>query len=118
LRTLERLLDDMDASVGNTELWVERHRAFHEFLCGISGRTRLHEQICSFYVLIEGPMRLWIEQATFRRKRALDSHQVLIDALRTRDPELAERVMREHIESTVPRLAALLDTPESHESHE
>lgn len=111
LRTLERLLDDMDASVGNFELWVQRHCAFHEFLCGISGRTRLYEQICSLYTLIEGPMRLWIEQATFRRKRARDAHQELIDALRTRDPEIAERVMREHIESTVPRLVTILGTP-------
>ncbi|WP_153140816.1 GntR family transcriptional regulator [Paraburkholderia agricolaris] len=111
LLTLERLLDDMDASVGNTELWVQRHCAFHECLCGISGRTRLYEQICSLYALIEGPMRLWMEQATFKRKRARDAHQELLDALRTRDPELAERAMREHIESTVPRLINILGTP-------
>lgn len=113
LVTLERLLDDMDASVGDIELWVQRHCAFHEFLCSISGRTRLYEQICSLYALIEGPMRLWIEQATFKRKRARDAHQELIDALRTRDPEIAERAMREHIESTVPRLVTILDAPES-----
>ncbi|KXU82548.1 GntR family transcriptional regulator [Paraburkholderia monticola] len=111
LRTLARLLDDMDTSVGDTDLWVQRHCAFHEYLCGISGRTRLYEQIRSLYALIEGAMRLWIEQATFRRKSARDYHQLLIDALRSRDPELAEQAMREHIESTVPRVLTLLGSP-------
>jgi DNA-binding GntR family transcriptional regulator len=113
LRTLERLLDDMDTSVGDIDLWVQRHCAFHEFLCSISGRTRLYEQICSLYALIDGPMRLWIEQATFKRKSARDYHQLLIDALRSRNPELAEQAMREHIESTVPRVLTLLGTPKA-----
>jgi DNA-binding GntR family transcriptional regulator len=113
LRTLERLLDDMDTSVGDIDLWVQRHCAFHEFLCSISGRTRLYEQICSLYALIDGPMRLWIEQATFKRKSARDYHQLLIDALRSRNPELAEQAMREHIESTVPRVLTLLGTPQA-----
>jgi DNA-binding GntR family transcriptional regulator len=113
LRTLERLLEDMDTSVGDIDLWVQRHCAFHEFLCSISGRTRLYEQICSLYALIDGPMRLWIEQATFKRKSARDYHQLLIDALRSRNPELAEQAMREHIESTVPRVLTLLGTPQA-----
>ncbi|KWF30475.1 GntR family transcriptional regulator [Burkholderia pseudomultivorans] len=111
LRTLERLLEDMDACVGDTELWVERHSAFHHYLCEIGGRMRLYQQIRSLYTLIEGPMRLWIEQATFKRKRARDAHRELIDALRTRDPATAERAIREHIESTVPQVIAFLESP-------
>ncbi|MBF3536854.1 FCD domain-containing protein [Burkholderia pseudomallei] len=56
-------------------------------------------------------MRLWIEQTAFRRKSARDYHQLLIDALRSGDPELAEQAMREHIESTVPRVLTLLGLP-------
>ncbi|MEX3981473.1 GntR family transcriptional regulator [Paraburkholderia sp. EG287A] len=113
LTKLQRLLEDMDACVGDTDTWVQRHCAFHEYLCEISGRTRLYQQIHSLYTLIEGPMRLWIEQATFRRRRARDAHQILIDALRTRDPAQAEQALREHLESTVPQIIKFLESPAS-----
>ncbi|WP_233879001.1 GntR family transcriptional regulator [Paraburkholderia flagellata] len=113
LTKLQRLLEDMDAGVGDTDTWVQRHCAFHEYLCEISGRTRLYQQIHSLYTLIEGPMRLWIEQATFRRKRARAAHQILIDALRTRDPAQAEQALREHLESTVPQIIKFLESPAS-----
>jgi len=111
LNRLERLLEDMDACVGEVDTWVQRHCAFHDYLCEISGRTRLHQQILSLYTLIEGPMRLWLEQATFKRKLARDAHRLLIDGLRSRDPALAERAMREHIESTIPPLMRFLEAP-------
>lgn len=111
LTRLERLLEDMDACVGETDTWVERHAAFHQYLCEISGRTRLQQQVLSLYTLIEGPMRLWMEQATFKRKRARHAHQLLIDALRSRDAAQAERALREHIESTIPPLIRFLESP-------
>lgn len=110
LATLERLLDDMDACIDNTELWVQRHCAFHQYLCGISGRPRLTRHIASLYTLIEGPMRLWMEQVTSKRRRARDAHQELLDALRTRDPVLAEQVLHEHTSSTVSRLIAFMES--------
>jgi len=78
-------------------------------LCSISGRPRLTREIASLYTLIEGPMRLWVEQTTSRRRKAREAHQELLDALRTRDPVLAERVLQEHASSTVSRLIAFIE---------
>lgn len=113
LQTLERLLDEMDAYDAEPGEWITRHYAFHEYLCGLSGRLRLQRQICGLYSLIEAPMRLWMQQVTIKRRSAREAHQVLIDAMRARDADRAEHVLREHIEHTVPVLASFLEKTQS-----
>lgn len=109
LSMLERLLDDMDDFRDDSAEWVSRHRAFHEYLCSLSGRPRLMRQITALYSVIEPHMRLWLQHAE-KPLSARQEHSVILDALRNGDPDQAERVVREHIEGTVPELVRFLET--------
>ncbi|MDB6052402.1 MAG: DNA-binding transcriptional regulator, GntR family [Pseudomonas sp.] len=109
LAHLERLLEDMDDYRDESEEWVSRHRGFHEYLCSLSGRPRLMRQISSLYMVIEPHMRVWLEHVE-KPLSAREEHAVILDALRSRDAQLAERVLREHIEGTVPSLIAFVQT--------
>ncbi|OEC37247.1 DNA-binding transcriptional regulator, GntR family [Pseudomonas cuatrocienegasensis] len=109
LSMLERLLDDMDDFRDDSAEWVSRHRAFHEYLCSLSGRPRLMRQITALYSVIEPHMRLWLQHAD-KPLSARQEHAVILDALRNGDPDQAERVVREHIEGTVPELVRFLET--------
>ncbi len=107
LSRLERLLDEMDECRDESAEWVGRHRVFHEYLCSLSERPRLMRQISALYSVIEPPMRLWLQQA--QPPSAREEHSDILDAIRSGDAALAERVLREHIEGTVPELARFLE---------
>jgi DNA-binding GntR family transcriptional regulator len=109
LSLLERLLDDMDDFRDDSAEWVSRHRAFHEYLCSLSGRPRLMRQITALYSVIEPHMRLWLQHAD-KPLSARQEHSVILDALRAGDAAVAERVVREHIEGTVTELVRFLET--------
>ncbi|WP_191487938.1 GntR family transcriptional regulator [Pseudomonas sp. FEN] len=109
LATLERMLDAMDDYRDESAQWVSRHRAFHEYLCSLSGRPRLMKQITALYSLIEAPMRLWLHHSE-KPLSARQEHAVILDAIRTGDAERAEAVVRHHIEGTVPALIAFLQS--------
>ena len=107
LTHLERLLDDMDDYRDDSCEWVSRHREFHQYLCSLSQRPRLMRQISALYTVIEPHMRVWLEHGE-KPLSARDEHAVILDALRAGDADQAERILREHIEGTVPSLIAFL----------
>ncbi|KAF1066929.1 MAG: HTH-type transcriptional repressor RspR [Pseudomonas citronellolis] len=109
LATLERLLDDMDAAREDSAEWVVRHRAFHEFLCSLAQRPRLMRQISALYSVIEPHMHMWLQHGD-KPLSAREEHAVIIEALRSGDADHAERVVRDHIEGTVPTLVEFFQT--------
>jgi DNA-binding GntR family transcriptional regulator len=108
LNRLERLLDEMDECRDESAEWVSRHRVFHEYLCSLSERPRLLRQITALYSVIEPHMRLWLQHAE-KPMSAREEHSVILDAIRRGDARLAEEVLREHIEGTVPELVRFLE---------
>ncbi|VFR24491.1 Transcriptional regulator, GntR family [plant metagenome] len=107
--TLERMLDRMDERMENSADWTSAHRDFHEYLCSLSGRPRLMKLIADLHSQIESTMRLWFKHLD-RPLSARDDHMDLIAALRTRDLDIAEAAMREHVQATVPELMQFLET--------
>ncbi|WP_339503116.1 GntR family transcriptional regulator [Pseudomonas silesiensis] len=109
LAALERMLDEMDDYRDESAEWVRLHRAFHEYLCSLSGRPRLMKQISALYSLIEAPMRLWLQHSE-KPLSARQEHAVILDAIRSGDVDRAEAIVREHIEGTVPALIQFLQS--------
>ncbi|WP_371227180.1 GntR family transcriptional regulator [Pseudomonas sp. QE6] len=105
---LERMLDEMDDYRDDSAQWVSRHRAFHEYLCSLAGRPRLMRQITALYSVIEPHMRLWLQHVD-KPMSAREEHAVILEALHSGDAREAERVIREHIEGTIPSLARFLE---------
>ncbi len=111
LREIAIATDDMDlkfenpsdsAVIGIGEVFQSDLR-FHRELARESGLLLIAREIDRLRVL-QATCRLLIKPAV----RTVVSHQQLIDAIATKDGRLAERAMREHIESNVkhylPRL--------------
>ncbi|MFJ1301503.1 GntR family transcriptional regulator [Pseudomonadota bacterium AL_CKDN230030165-1A_HGKHYDSX7] len=107
LRRLISMLDQLEQGSGDYLDWTTAHREFHEYLCSFCGQPRLLRQIAELHAVVEPYMRLWSSQPG-RALRARESHQELIDALATRDPERCEAAMRRHVLNTVPALSAFL----------
>jgi DNA-binding GntR family transcriptional regulator len=70
--------------------------AFHDGLCQASGSPRLIEMIGEFreFFLSERGLRRFDRDDT---KAAVGEHQAIVDALRARDGERAETVVRHHL---------------------
>jgi len=103
---LERLLEDLDEEQ-DPAAWLAQHRAFHEYLCSLAGRPRLLRQIVGLYALIEPHMLLWLHFD--RPLSARDEHAPILAALRSGDAAEAERVLRAHVEDTVPDLLNFIE---------
>ncbi|HWK97430.1 MAG TPA: GntR family transcriptional regulator [Pseudolabrys sp.] len=80
----------------NTLEWVARHDDFHHRLCVLSGRPQLIAE-CRRYRLAVGPyVRLFVTNSDYNEQPGFE-HDILIYALRDRDGERAEILMRCHI---------------------
>lgn len=97
IRRLRRLAAGLDANVkdGAANLAADRrlHRAIHE----LAGNDLLLHLIDSVWYLAAG-LRQQVMQQDAQLRRTIEAHDAIIDALESRDPVLAGRAMREHIE--------------------
>lgn len=105
LAELERILDKMESSgrSGSSD-WVTRHQQFHSQIYSLSGRPKLIRQIAQLHVVIEPYLRIWFDYAD-KPLSPQEEHRVVIEALRSNDPDGAEAAMRNHILGTAPMLA-------------
>ncbi len=104
---MREYLRRMKKGQNDADQWLPRHWAFHEYICGLSGRQRLLREIERLYTAIEPHLRLWFFHAN-RPVIAIKDHQQLLDVIETRDPERAEAAMREHVLVTAPHIIRFL----------
>jgi len=91
-RQLDRLMRDGDPE---SRLGMHLHLEFHARLAQLSGLERLADEVRRVWSRLL--MRLnWIKALRYR-KVPEDWHQQLVDAMRTRNPDVAETKMREHV---------------------
>jgi DNA-binding GntR family transcriptional regulator len=107
IAVLEDLIRQMELAEGDVQEWVSVHRQFHEYLCSLSHRPRLVQQISSLHSVVEPHMRLWLENST-RTNRSRSAHGYLIDALRSGSAEEFEKVIRQHVEGTIASLGKFM----------
>jgi DNA-binding GntR family transcriptional regulator len=81
------------------------NRRFHSLVARASGNSRLAKMVEQLLY----DMDRWaaLEVARHTPVVLLIGHQAELDALRTRDPDVAEKTMREHIERVYEHLSAL-----------
>jgi DNA-binding GntR family transcriptional regulator len=109
LADLRLLLERMEVTEKlEGDKWLEDHRRFHEYLCGLSGRPKLMAQIRTLHVAIEPYLRVYRHHAK-KSRSAGEAHRVLVDIIAAGDDSAAEDAMREHVLGTAPLLAAFLN---------
>lgn len=97
LDELQRNVDDMAANLGDQNLFIENNRIFHDVIARASGNVLFECIVTSLMSLLDNTM-LNADYPHSRREKVLDAHVAIFEALKTRDPMLAEMRMREHVE--------------------
>ena len=87
--------------------WFQTNADFHRLIAAGAGNRRLSEVL----LVLEDQMRLGLRQVSSdrdQRQRGLAEHQAILAAIAGREPDTAERMMREHIRLTRETLALKL----------
>ena len=87
--------------------WLERHDAFHDRLCRTSGRLQLEAECRRYRLAVQPYVRLYLKSGQTFEQPGFE-HEHLIDALRSGDGELAERMARSHIMANADAIAHCL----------
>ncbi len=96
LEALERLVEQMRLLVDHPAELTRLGGEFHARIAAAAGNRRCEQLLRQLH----GHMRRYHVLSTRRGRRrqaALEDHRALFEALRARDPEAAERTVRDHI---------------------
>lgn len=104
---LTLLLNRLNRASGNIDLWIERHEAFHDFICQRADRPHVMAEVRKLRAAVEPYLRLSQTHPVTMGDSARQ-HRELIDVLLTQDAEKAEAVMRHHIDSTAAEFIHVL----------
>ncbi len=109
LRRLADILVQQCAVVARNDAsgWFRTNANFHSTIAEGTGNRRLAEVLLT----LEAQMRLGLRQVSSdqeQHRRGLTEHQAILHAITKRDPDTAERTMRDHIRHTKETLARRL----------
>jgi DNA-binding GntR family transcriptional regulator len=109
LTALEAQLEQMDHVRKNPAAWLQRHDDFHEQICTLARRPRLAKEIRRLRQSVTPYIRLYLA-AYGDVEMPGSEHRALLDAIRHRDPQTAERTIRKHIMSAARGVIEFLKT--------
>ena len=99
---LEEILRKMDSLVGEPEAWSQENRRFHKFICDRSGTRLVGALMGKVFDHWDRLHRYFLKDVFARRlTQAQREHWKILRALRSRDPERVEAVIREHARSAL-----------------
>jgi DNA-binding GntR family transcriptional regulator len=95
--TLDGMIDEMDAYLGAIDIWTERNKQLHQFICD-RAETPLVKKMMQKALDHWDRLRLYYLKDVFAHRiaTAQAEHVRIHEAFRTRNPETVERVIREH----------------------
>jgi DNA-binding GntR family transcriptional regulator len=105
------LAERMDRTERAGDQWVPIHHEFHALLCGRSGMPRLVREVTRLRQGVEPYVRVLITLHGAAEMRA-SRHRNLVKSLRNldRDPDRAEKVVRDHILQAKQEILAIIRT--------
>jgi DNA-binding GntR family transcriptional regulator len=114
LAHLDRLLDHGRAAVAANDLdgFLQSEIGFHSFLLQRSGNRRLVSVVESFQDLTYR-WRVLSVRARESLADTLSEHARIAEALHRRDPDLAGKMMREHIQLAKERISHVVEEPKA-----
>ncbi|MCH6470069.1 FadR/GntR family transcriptional regulator [Sinomonas terrae] len=100
----------MNRSTEDFEAFKEADSAFHREIALASGNTVLEAILQS----IRSLLRIWMDRGLRDEERAAEAareHSAVFEAIRSRDPEAARRVMQQHMATATGRLLSDFNPP-------
>jgi DNA-binding GntR family transcriptional regulator len=107
LEDLEMLNDRLRRTRSNRVAWVDRHDQFHDEICATSGRQQLRAECRRLRLAVSPYLRLYMKVHGDPERPGFE-HERIIEALRSRDPDHAERVVRGHVMANSEGIAECL----------
>ncbi len=114
---LHRLMDEFRSGNSGDRLdeYSDANIAFHQAIIRMSGCSLLAEMTENLFIHMRAIRKITIHQEN-RAARSIADHFRIIEALEHRDPDLAERLAREHtlgLAAHVEQHGDFLDTPQN-----
>lgn len=106
---LSWLATRMDQTETLENQWVPTHHEFHDLLCRRAGMPRLAREIARLRQAVEPYVRVLISLHGAAELGA-SRHNDLVDSIRNRNPDGAERTVREHIMEASRQIVATIRT--------
>jgi DNA-binding GntR family transcriptional regulator len=109
-----RILDAAESS-SDPAVWGSHDVDFHRLVYGLEGRPRLREMIDGLLRRVD---RYWLSHGLMLRHRQTfeREHRALLEAVRSRDSDLAARLLGEHLAGAAELLVTELDELEAHKA--
>jgi DNA-binding GntR family transcriptional regulator len=118
----EELINALRENVDLTEFFFERERwddvtreslKFHHMIYEASGNERLVRMISRLREETHRFRRFWTRDPSLIRQSLAEDRQI-VDAIASRNPEVAKQTMRQHIGVSTERIKKMLDGNETH----
>lgn len=109
LHEIDDLLRRMNRAVDDTETWIARHDAFHDFLHESSGRPRLVAQIRQLRAAVQPYLRLYVEWKNNPTRHGFE-HEAIAAAVVSGDAGKAEEIMHGHVMLAATKVTEFLHT--------
>jgi DNA-binding GntR family transcriptional regulator len=108
---LEQLMARMEACAGRDDIdgWIAADQAIHRLLFQMSGNRWLVKLLVQMEALIGRVRHIGI-RGRGRMKEATLEHRTIVDAVRSRDAEAAQRAMHDHLTVVEQHLVEILET--------
>jgi GntR family transcriptional repressor for pyruvate dehydrogenase complex len=101
IEALDRILEQQRTKVARGEPYPDEDAAFHYTVAVAADNAALLRLVNVIMELLHESRATYLQSGA-RPQRSLEGHRALVDALRARDPDRAESIMRDHI-ATVAR---------------
>ena len=112
ISALEKLLEEharsIEADQGLSYYQKSGNLDFHYRIIEGSKNSRLHQMLCGDLYHIIRMYRYRTSTSTERPLQALKAHQRIVEAIKSRDSQLAELLMRRHIQASLTNLETRL----------
>jgi DNA-binding GntR family transcriptional regulator len=97
LEEAEIALQRLDRARGDVEWFITAHDQFHDVLLGYCPRPRLVDEIRRIRQATEPYLRMTLRVSDTAIRNTTREHAEVIAQIRSRDPDVAEAGMREHV---------------------
>lgn len=104
---LQAIVARLEASVADHDAWVEADLEFHQLIAHLSRNTLMTFLIGALSDSMRQVISTLHAQTGVRDKGTVERHRQIAAAIAARDPEGAERAMRQHFDATAPVVASI-----------
>ncbi len=98
----------MDRARGSVQLWIQRHNEFHDFIAAQAKRPRLAADIRRIRDALQPHLLLYIDVYKSTEMAGYE-HEILMDAIRSKNAQLLELCVRDHVTNAGDGVIAFLE---------